>query len=1216
VEANGVNTAVVSRHAVAVYFCLFDSEGAEETYRFRLPHRLGDVHFGFIEGVAEGARYGFRADGPFGGPHRFDMAKLLVDPYATAIDRPYRHMPELTERGSDTAALVPKAIVRKPADAARPLPTQRPDFIYELSVKAFTKLHPEIPEALRGTVAALGHPAAIAHFKRIGTDCLELMPLMAWIDERHLAPLGLANAWGYNPVTFMAPDPRLSPGGFSEIRETVSELHRHGIRVVLDVVFNHTGESDDGGATLSLRGLDNALYFTGRNDSGCGNTLACERALVVQLVVDALRCWVNETGLDGFRFDLATVMGHPPDAPLIAAISQDPVLKDLILIAEPWDVSAYRLGGFPANWLEWNDRYRDDVRRFWRGDAGSINALATRITGSSDIFAPHRPPSASINYLAAHDGFTLADVTRYAAKQNDANGEGNRDGNAHEPTWPGGDVRALLATLFLSRGTAMLTAGDEFGRSQNGNNNAYAQDNATTWLDWNTADQSLIDFTANLVKLRRSINEDRHLADSDAKWFGPSGRAMDWNDSRARTVGVILDGHALWINGGDRTLPVPGGWRRDYCSAAGKGLPPQSVSILVKDKLRQAGASDEEVTALAATAGISRDWWEVDGTHHDVPIDTLRHILAGLQLPCATADEVHDSKRRLAGRTTLQIAQAGEAINFGATATARRRFTAACDDGSAVTMDVKPGEQPSAKLALGCWLISTDDGTMHHVLVRPEACFMPSDIAAGKKVFGLSSHLYALHHAGDGGIGDFETLRQFAGLTTELGGRYSGINPLHHMFPADRARVSPYQPSDRRYLDPIYISIAQLLSDHPLPETARLAASRRAAFAALEKLPAVDYIAHWQAKSELLECAFAEWRWPIASDEDLVRHGAFEAERAGENVTPERIRYRAFLETVARQQLAKAAERNTLYRDLALGCAFDGGEIAEDPAAFVATVSLGAPPDPFARNGQVWNLPAFSPLELEARGLAPMQAILAANMRCAAALRIDHILGFARQFWVPRGAEGRDGAYVRFPMDALIALTAIESQRSKCLIVGEDLGTVPDGLRQAMDDARILSYRVLWFERDGEGFRKAEDYPQRALACLASHDLPTFKGWRRATDIAIEENLGILSLEKGDQRRSARQRDIATLDAMTGNTSLADSDASVAAHAFVARTPSAVMLIQADDLAQETDPLNVPGTDTERPNWRRRLAPTIEELAANPFTSAVSSRVKEARNNE
>ena len=1192
-----------------------------------MPHRLGDVHFGFISGVAEGARYGLRADGPWEGSNRFDSAKLLVDPYATAIDRPYRHMPELTVRGFDTAAIVPKAIMRRKATPAQPMPPamppKRPTFIYELQVKSFTKLHPQVPEAQQGTVSALAHPAVMAHLKELGVDCLELMPLMAWIDERHLAPAGLANAWGYNPVTFMAPDPRLAPGGFAEIRDTIASLHNQGISVILDVVFNHTGESDDHGATLSLKGLDAALYFTGANDTGCGNTLDCSRAAVVQLVTDAMRCWVNETGLDGFRFDLATVMGHSPDAPLLAAIAQDPQLKDLILIAEPWDLATYRLGGFPAPWLEWNDKYRDDIRRFWRGDIGSINALATRLTGSSDIFAPHRPPSASVNYVAAHDGFTLADLTRFASKQNHANGEGNRDGNGREPTWPGGDVRSLLATLFLSRGTVMLTAGDEFGRSQNGNNNAYAQDNATTWLDWQKADHQLIEFVAGLAELRRSLFADTHIANGDAQWLGADGQALDWNNAAARVLGLVIADKAIWINGSSATAPAPKGWRRLFASASGNGLPPQSVSVYSIDPANRNGVTDAEVKELSTAAGVSLDWWEVDGTHHIVPLDSLRHILAGLRLPHASAEDIRQSRQQLVDHRPVMVASAGEAATLGPAADCRRRFTVEGDDGSKQVIDVKPGAVPQATLPMGVYKITADDGLASHLLVRPSGCFMPSDIATGARVFGLASHLYALRHMGDGGIGDFETLRRFAKFSANLGGRYTGLNPLHHMFPADRSRVSPYQPSDRRYVDPIYINLAGLLTEYKLPQAAKVAASQRAAFAELEKLTHVDYHEHWQAKSAVLSAAFAEFKGNAAFEnfvtkggEALARHGAFEALKAGEAATPQRIRFRAFLQFTAEAQLARAAGSQNLYRDLALGSAFDGGEIAGDPQAFVDTISLGAPPDPFSRAGQVWNLPAFSPLELETRGLAPMAEVLRANMCHAAALRIDHILGFARQFWVPRGAEGRDGAYVRFPMEALIALTSIESQRNNCLIVGEDLGTVPDGLRQALHEALILSYRVLWFERDGEGFKKAADYPARALACLASHDLPTFMGWRKGQDLAIELDLGLLDEQGANQRHNQRRREMTALDAITANTSPDDADASVAAHGFVAATPSSVMLIQADDLAQELEPLNVPGTDQERPNWRRRLTPTIEDIAASTFTRKVVEQVRKSRAND
>ena len=497
-------------------------------------------------GRGAGSRYGLRADGPYdlARGHRYDPAKLLVDPYAKLIDRPFRYAPELgAPRGApiDTAPFMPRAIVTAQTlePAPRPARTGPPGLIYEVAVKAFSKRHPGIRPALRGTLAALAEPAALEHLAKLGVTHVELMPIAAWMDERHLPPLGLANAWGYNPILFMAPDPRLAPGGVGELRAAVASLHQAGISVILDVVYNHTAEGDAAGPTASLRGLDNAVYFRhvaddpGRlvNDTACGNTLACDRAPVIRLVMDAMRHWVTEAGIDGFRFDLATVLGrtpqgYAPEAPLLTVMRQDPLLRDLVLIAEPWDVGpgGYRLGQFPAPFLEWNDKYRDDTRRFWRGDAGLAGALATRLAGSSDIFqSGFGRPSASVNFVACHDGFTLADLVAFERKHNEANGEENRDGTNDNHSWNNGaegetedpavkarrqrDIRALLATLFLSRGTPMLTAGDELGRSQKGNNNAYAQDNELSFIDWGTADRGLVDFVGKLCGLARSFGD-------------------------------------------------------------------------------------------------------------------------------------------------------------------------------------------------------------------------------------------------------------------------------------------------------------------------------------------------------------------------------------------------------------------------------------------------------------------------------------------------------------------------------------------------------------------------------------------------------------------------------------------------------------------------------------------------------------------------------------
>ncbi len=604
--ADGANFAVFSQHATRVVVCLFDAGGEREVFRLAL-RREGDVHVGFVKGVAAGTRYGLRAEGPWSPEegHRFDASKLLLDPYAREIDGPFRYHSQVTQRGIDSAGLVPKAVVRKPDIAIGFRHVNAPRFIYELNVRSFTALQEGVPVAKRGTVAALAEPVVIKHLVELGVDAVELMPITAWIDERHLVPLGLRNAWGYNPVSFFAVDPRLAPGGLDEVRDTVAALQAAGISVILDLVFNHTGESDAQGPVLSFRGIDNAAYYRlhdGRyvNDAGCGNVLALDRPCTVQLVVDALCHWVETCGIDGFRFDLATVMGRGDagfsrNAPLLDAIASHPMLSTRLMIAEPWDVGpgGYQLGHFHPQWPEWNDKFRDDVRRFWRGDDWSSNALATRLTGSSDVMAGKAGPSRSINFIAAHDGFTLRDVVTYAQKNNHANGENNRDGKNEEVTWVNGDVRALLATLFLSRGTPMLTAGDEFGRTQLGNNNAYAQDNAVTWLDWARADRELMAYVAQLLRLRsqhRLLTDDTFLSgEGDATWFDMHGHALNWQDARLRFLGLALRDNAsavaIVVNGSshDQSLryPVRHGhvWVRRFCSKPLPGCPAISVSL-------------------------------------------------------------------------------------------------------------------------------------------------------------------------------------------------------------------------------------------------------------------------------------------------------------------------------------------------------------------------------------------------------------------------------------------------------------------------------------------------------------------------------------------------------------------------------------------------------------------------------------------------------------
>jgi len=627
---DGLEIAVFSRHAERIHFCVFDARGEAEAERFVLPSRTGDMHHGLLAGGKPGLRYGLRAEGPWdpANGHRFDRSKLLVDPYARQIDRPYRWSPDLAlppQAEVDTAALVPRGVVTTPFEPQIVSREATPGLIYEVLVKAFTARHPDVPEMLRGRLPALQHPRIVEHLHRLGVTHVELMPIAAWMDERHLPPLGLANAWGYNPVGFFALDPRLAPNGAADLEALAKAYAAAGIRVILDVVFNHTAESDVHGATISLRGLDNASYYRHAaddpgllvNDTGCGHTVDFDEPAVVRMALDAMR-HLRRCGVAGFRFDLGTTLARRADgfttrAPWLAALAQDPELAGCLLIAEPWDLGpgGYQLGRFPAPFMEWNGRYKDDVRRFWRGDAGYAGALATRLSGSADIFqASHRRPDASVNYAAAHDGFTLRDLVSYEEKHNDANGENGRDGTNENFSWNNGvegetlnarvraarwrDMRALLATVFVSRGVPMLLAGDEGGRTQLGNNNGYAQDTEAFWLDWTRLDQDLAGFAGGLAAVRRRFAALHRFgyytgqpagagAAPDVRWLSPAGLPMDATDWReADCFGMAIAGSedepALLVTFNRSVtdqvflLPAPDAnavWTRIFCSAEG-----------------------------------------------------------------------------------------------------------------------------------------------------------------------------------------------------------------------------------------------------------------------------------------------------------------------------------------------------------------------------------------------------------------------------------------------------------------------------------------------------------------------------------------------------------------------------------------------------------------------------------------------------------------------
>jgi glycogen operon protein len=616
-DGAGVNFALFSENATGVELCLFDpTDMTQETTTISLKEHTDQVWHAYLPEVRPGQLYGYRVYGPYEpeAGHRFNPAKLLLDPYAKAITGPVdwndtafgytlgHADADLSHDDRDSAAAMPKCVVLDPAfswgDDVRPRIPWHKTLIYELHVKGFTARHPEVPEGLRGTYAGLTTPAVLAYLGSLGITTVELMPVHQFVTDRHLVDRGLTNYWGYNSIGFFAPDARYASNGtfgqqVAEFKTMVNTFHREGIEVILDVVYNHTAEGNHLGPTLCFRGIDNAAYYRLVADTprhymdytGTGNTLNMTHPTVLRLIMDSLRYWVQEMHVDGFRFDLAATLArelHEVDrlGAFFDIIHQDPILSQVKLIAEPWDVGegGYQVGNFPTLWAEWNGKYRDTVRRYWKGDADQVGDVAYRLTGSSDLYEHSgRRPYASINFVTAHDGFTLCDLVSYNEKHNEANGEDNRDGADDNQSWNCGvegatddpvilslrarQQRNFLATLLLSQGVPMLLAGDEIGRTQGGNNNTYCQDNELSWIDWqlDPPRQELLAFTQHVLEQfrqhpalrRRHFFYGRQIRGSEIKditWFRPDGAEMteeDWTNPETRCFGLQLAGDLI-----------------------------------------------------------------------------------------------------------------------------------------------------------------------------------------------------------------------------------------------------------------------------------------------------------------------------------------------------------------------------------------------------------------------------------------------------------------------------------------------------------------------------------------------------------------------------------------------------------------------------------------------------------------------------------------------
>ena len=606
-DGGGTNFSLFSEVAEGVDLCLFDDAGGEQ--RVALEEIDGFCWHAYLQAVAPGQRYGYRVHGPWAPERgqRCNPAKLLLDPYAKAVQGtvdwaqacfPYNFGDELSRNDDDSAGHVPRSVVHNPyfdwGNDRRPDVQLNESVIYELHVKGFTARHPGIPESQRGTYAGLAHPAAIEHLTGLGVTAVELLPVHQFVHDAHLIERGLRNYWGYNSIGFLAPHNEYAAGGqrgeqVAEFKAMVRALHVAGIEVILDVVYNHTAEGNHLGPMLSMKGIDNAAYYRLVADdprfyydtTGTGNSLNVGHPHTLQLIMDSLRYWVTEMHVDGFRFDLAASLArqfHEVDrlSAFFDLIQQDPVVSQVKLIAEPWDVGegGYQVGNFPALWSEWNGKYRDTVRDFWRGEPATLGEFASRLTGSPDLYqADTRHPGASVNFITAHDGFTLADLVSFDHKHNEANGENGADGENHNRSWNCGaegatdDARILarrrqqqrnfLATLLLSQGVTMLLGGDELGRAQGGNNNAYCQDNEISWQDWDQTDSELLSFTRRLIALRREHPvlrrrrwfQGRPIRGTvDLGWCKPDGDEMgddDWDAGYARSVGLFLNGEAI-----------------------------------------------------------------------------------------------------------------------------------------------------------------------------------------------------------------------------------------------------------------------------------------------------------------------------------------------------------------------------------------------------------------------------------------------------------------------------------------------------------------------------------------------------------------------------------------------------------------------------------------------------------------------------------------------
>jgi isoamylase len=1217
-DGAGVNFAVHSRVATRVEVCLYDpGDPTRELERFDLPETTDFVWHGYLPGLEPGTLYGLRVHGPYEPlqGHRCNPNKLLVDPYAKALFcevdwkqpvtgyRPGDAQGDLSFDDRDSAAGVPKSVVVSDffdwgGDRAPDVPWRR-TVIYELHVEGFTKLHPDLPEELRGTYAGLAHPAAIAHLKKLGITAVELLPVHEAADEGFLQDRMLRNYWGYSTLGYFAPEQRYAsrrtPGApVAEFKAMVKALHAAGIEVILDVVYNHTCEGNHLGPTLSLRGLDNASHYWLMPEpryyldfSGTGNSLNASNPETARLIVDSLRYWVSEMHVDGFRFDLATTLGRTGkgefdrNAPIFQIINLDPVISRVKLIAEPWDVGmgGYQVGNFPAPWREWNGLYRDAMRRYWRGDQNLACDIGYRLSGSADLYqGERRQPQASVNFITCHDGFTLHDLVSYAHKHNEANGEDNRDGSDDNQSWNHGvegetddpaiielrerQKRNLLASLFTSQGVPMLMAGDEMGRSQGGNNNAYCQDNEISWVDWRLDDRrkNLLEFTRRLIELRHQqpvLQRRRFFVgdqiwssrSKDLTWLRPDGAEMrphDWQKPWIAGMGFQLGGDAI-----------------PMLDERGERMTGDSLLVLLN------AGGDPLKFALPVGQGGPSWFLELDTADAREPGTP---ISGSCELP---------------GRSMLIL---------------RQPLPGAAEVTPPEAMAELVGATPKA--------VAVEAGQSTRESRRA----------------GLVMPLFSIRAGGGWGIGEIGDIPAMARWAQQAGFSVLQFLPLNEVSGLD---ASPYAARSAFALDPVYLSLDQCEDFRAAGGREALSPALRAELDQLADAKQVSWSRVRALKSEAAALAFRhfleeEWKkrgprardlsafmretrhwlddhalfavlhdrfnkswreWPAGPrdrDPDAIHH--LRQEHA------ERLLEKAWMQWQLDQQWHRARHEASdagveLMGDLPFTVGTDSADVWAHPGLFRTDVSVGAPPDPGSPEGQSWGLPAYDWPALHRTDFWWLRARAKRAGELYSLYRIDHVVGFYRTWF--RAVDGSSQGFSPAEEGAQVRLgeTVMRLLRRWGEVVAEDLGAIPPFLRPSLDRSGVPGYRVLRWEKDGDTYRDPVAWPALSVATNATHDTDSTAAWY--DQLSAEERAKLLA--------------IPGLEGLDPAQGFSDRARDALLRTLYASGSSLVLVTLADALGTR-ERINVPGTVDEK-NWTYRMSPDLEALNADRATT-------------